>query len=37
VLVFLTHNMVTLEQMGRGIGLGVWTAIATFHAMATAS
>lgn len=36
-MVFLAHNMVTLEQMTAGIGLGVWSAIATFHAAATAS
>ncbi len=34
VLIFLAHNMVDLHQMARGIGLGVWTAIATFHAIA---
>ena len=37
VLVFLAHNMVELQQMSRGIGLGVWSAIATFHGIATAS
>jgi CubicO group peptidase (beta-lactamase class C family) len=37
VMVFLAHNMVALEQMANGIGLGVWSAIATFHAAATAS
>jgi len=31
VLIFLAHNMVDLQQMARGIGLGVWSAIATFH------
>jgi CubicO group peptidase (beta-lactamase class C family) len=36
VLIFLAHNMVDLQQMGRGIGLGVWSAIATFHGLATA-
>ena len=35
VLVFLAHNMVELQQMARGIGLGVWSAIATFHQIAT--
>ena len=35
VLVFLSHNMVELAQLARGIGLGTWTAIATFHALAT--
>jgi CubicO group peptidase (beta-lactamase class C family) len=36
VLVFLAHNMVELHQMARGIGLGVWSAIATFHEIASA-
>jgi CubicO group peptidase (beta-lactamase class C family) len=36
VLVFLAHNMVELPQMARGIGLGVWTAIARFHETASA-
>jgi len=36
VLIFLTHNMVELHQMMRGIGLDVWDAIAEFHALATA-
>jgi len=36
VLIFLTHNMVELSQMARGIGLGAWSAIASFHAVATA-
>jgi CubicO group peptidase (beta-lactamase class C family) len=35
VLIFLAHNMVELHQMARGIGLGVWTTIATFNALAT--
>jgi CubicO group peptidase (beta-lactamase class C family) len=35
VLVFLSHNMVELPQLARGIGLGTWTAIGTFHALAT--
>jgi CubicO group peptidase (beta-lactamase class C family) len=35
VLIFLTHNMVELHQMMKGIGLGVWSAIAEFHALAT--
>jgi len=34
VLVFLSHNMVELSQMAQGIGLGVWSAIATFHELA---
>jgi CubicO group peptidase (beta-lactamase class C family) len=36
VLIFLTHNMVELEQLARGIGLGAWSAIASFHELATA-
>ena len=36
VLIFLAHNMLELHQMARGIGLGVWSAIASFHELATA-
>jgi CubicO group peptidase (beta-lactamase class C family) len=36
VLIFLAHSMVELHQMARGIGLGVWSAIATFHELASA-
>jgi len=36
VLIFLAHNMVELHQMARGIGLDVWSAIATFHELARA-
>jgi CubicO group peptidase (beta-lactamase class C family) len=36
VLIFLTHNMLELSQMARGIGLGAWSAIASFHRIATA-
>jgi CubicO group peptidase (beta-lactamase class C family) len=35
VLIFLAHNMLELHQMARGIGLGVWEAIARFHTLAT--
>jgi CubicO group peptidase (beta-lactamase class C family) len=35
VLIFLSHNMVELQQMTRGIGLGVWDAIGRFHQIAT--
>ncbi len=31
VLVFLSHNMVELGQLAQGIGLGAWSATATFH------
>jgi CubicO group peptidase (beta-lactamase class C family) len=36
VLIFLTHNMLELQQMANGIGLGAWSAIATFHELASA-
>jgi len=35
VLIFMSHNMLELSQMARGIGLGAWSAIASFHAIAT--
>jgi len=35
VLIFLSHTMVGLSQMARGIGLGAWSAIASFHTIAT--
>jgi hypothetical protein len=35
VLIFLAHNMVDLHQMAQGVGLGAWSAIASFHALAT--
>jgi CubicO group peptidase (beta-lactamase class C family) len=35
VLIFLSHNMLELSQMAEGIGLGAWSAIASFHAIAT--
>jgi CubicO group peptidase (beta-lactamase class C family) len=31
VRVFLSHNMVELSQLSRGIGLATWAAIASFH------
>lgn len=31
VLVFLTHNMVDLEQLADGVGVGVYDAIGRFH------
>jgi CubicO group peptidase (beta-lactamase class C family) len=34
VMVFLCHNMLEREQFARGIGLGVYEAIAQFHALA---
>jgi CubicO group peptidase (beta-lactamase class C family) len=36
VMLFLTHNMLELQQMASGIGLGAWSAIAKFHELATA-
>jgi CubicO group peptidase (beta-lactamase class C family) len=36
ILIFLTHNMAELQQMAAGIGLDVWSAIATFHRLASA-
>jgi CubicO group peptidase (beta-lactamase class C family) len=36
VLIFMAHSMAELPQMARGVGLGVWGAIANFHSVATA-
>ena len=36
VFIFLAHNMVDLEQMAKGIGLGVWAAIEEFQTAAMA-
>jgi CubicO group peptidase (beta-lactamase class C family) len=33
VQIFLAHNMTELQQMARGIGLDVWSAIGAFHAL----
>jgi CubicO group peptidase (beta-lactamase class C family) len=33
VLIFLAHNMVELDQLTQGIGLGVWGAIGEFQAI----
>ena len=35
VLIFLAHNMLGLDQMASGIGLGVWCAIGEFHQLAS--
>ncbi len=35
ILIFLTHNMASLDQMAKGIGLGVWAAIERFSAAAS--
>jgi hypothetical protein len=34
VLIFLSHNMVEMDQLAAGIGLGVFSAIAQFQAIA---
>src|SRR5690349_13550139 len=34
ILIFLAHNMVEMPQIARGIGLGVWSTITTFHEVA---
>ena len=35
VLIFLAHNMVELDQLSQGIGLGVYEAITQFHDLAS--
>ena len=35
VMVFLTHNMMELDQLMMGVGLGVYVAITDFHAQAS--
>jgi CubicO group peptidase (beta-lactamase class C family) len=35
ILIFMTHNMVELHQLAKGIGIGAWSAIGEFHALAT--
>jgi CubicO group peptidase (beta-lactamase class C family) len=37
VLVFLAHNGIDFDKAERGVGLGVFSAIAAFHAAATAA
>ena len=36
VMIFLTHNMVRLDQLARGVGLGVYGAIEEFQKLAAA-
>ncbi len=36
VMIFLTHNILELEQMAEGIGLEVYDAITQFHSLASA-
>ena len=33
VLIFLAHSMIRLEQLAKGVGLGVWSAITQFQAL----
>ena len=35
VMIFLTHNLFELEQLSRGVGLGAFAAVGTFHALAS--
>lgn len=35
IMIFLAHNMVQLEQLANGVGLGVWGAIREFQSMAS--
>jgi CubicO group peptidase (beta-lactamase class C family) len=35
IQIFLAHNMPDLRQMASGVGLGVWSAIAEFHELAS--
>jgi CubicO group peptidase (beta-lactamase class C family) len=37
LLIFLAHNMVDLEQLGEGIGFGVFEAISQFQTLASVS
>jgi hypothetical protein len=36
-MIFLTHNMVNLDQFAQGVGFGALDAIAKFQSLATAS
>jgi CubicO group peptidase (beta-lactamase class C family) len=36
VLIFLAHSMVRLDQLAKGVGLGVWSAIGQFQALGSA-
>lgn len=36
VMIFLTHNMVELDQFNQGVGFGVYDAITQFQALASA-
>jgi CubicO group peptidase (beta-lactamase class C family) len=37
VLIFLSHNLVELDQLADGVGLGVYQAIREFHGLACAT
>ena len=37
VLVFLAHSLLDMDQLSRGVGLGVWSAITRFHALAASA
>jgi hypothetical protein len=37
VLIFLAHSMVEMNQLAKGIGLGVWSAITEFQAIGSDS
>jgi CubicO group peptidase (beta-lactamase class C family) len=37
VLIFLAHSMVQMEQLAKGVGLGVWDAITQFQALGSDS
>jgi hypothetical protein len=36
IMIFLTHNVVELEQIDQGIGWGAFGAVRSFHALASA-
>lgn len=36
VMIFLAHNVLDMEQMAKGVGLGVYGAITEFHGLASA-
>jgi CubicO group peptidase (beta-lactamase class C family) len=37
VLIFLSHNMPELHQLGNGVGLGAWVAMSLFHELSQTS
>ncbi len=36
-MILLAHNMMELDQLMAGVGLGVYAAISDFHALASAA